>query len=440
MPIPPPADDHRPLTRLSRLTRWVPTPKGVWRWAKARPRATAFLLGVVALLGWAASDHLVAAWTGHRLRYQGHGVTFGHTIDENLRSWAPLPADSSFYLTPVGVNYVRRNHRAGTVDEFLNAVDRMPGVQHVGFDAALRLTPAQTHRAAARHTDSLLICVDSSFEPGALTPLTSLSQITSAQLPECWLPNGELSPLAGAKKLELLYLENTHGVAGSLAPLAGHPTLKYVMADGSDFNDADLAALARCPRIVGPRLANTNVTDAGLAALNGTAQEWYSLRIADTAVTDAGLEAFGPHPKYLHCDLSGTLVGDAGVAALVRHCPNLEDLFLNRTRVTDDGLTALRPLAEQLKSLQLADAAVTGKGLAALGPCPNLDWLDLSGTAITDADLAAFPERYPNLITLDLHDTSVTPATQGATMRAIASLREQNARDEGDGPPPTRAF
>lgn len=423
MPLPKPPNDQRPVTRFARLTRWVPTPRRVWRWGRARPKAAAFALGMAALLAWVASDHVVTAWTGHRLRYQGHAVSFGQTIDEDLRRWAPLPTDSSLYLTPVGVSFVQRNRNAGTVDEFLDALDRMPGVSHVGFDYVPQgLTAAQAGRAAARHTDRQLLCAEVYFETGALAPFTSRPHWEDVQLPGCRFPEGELGRLAGAKRLELLRVEHATGVAGSLRPLAGHPTLKYVLAEGSDLNDADLAALGDCPSLVAPRLAKTDITDAGLAALNGRALGWGTLAIAGTAVTDAGLEAFGPHPGHGLIDLSGTVVGDAGVATAVWHCPNLTAVLLNRTVVTEEGVAALRPLAERLERLELADTAVTGKGLAALGPCPELYWLDLSGTAVTDADLAAFPERYPSLISLDLHGTAVTDDGRATLREAFPSL------------------
>lgn len=419
----PPAD-RRPVTRFARLTGWVPTPRRVWRWATSHPRSAAFLAGVALLLGWCVSDHAVAAWTGHRLRYQGHGVLFGHTVDDDLRRWAPLPRDSTLYLTPVGVNYVQRSRRAGTVDEFLDALDRMPGVSHVGFDYVPQgLTPPQARRAAARHTDRLLLCAETSFEPGALAPFTAKPHWESVQLPGCFLPRGELGRLAGAKRLEFLRVEHASGVAGALVPLAGHPTLKIVVAFGSDLNDADLAALAECPRLVAPRLWKTDITDAGLAALNGRAQGWGGLLIAGTAVTDAGLEAFGPHPGYGIMELDGTLVGDAGVAAAVRHCPDLSDVSLSRTRVTDEGVAALRPLAETLWWLQLANTAVTGAGLAAAGPLPELHSLDLSGTAVTDADLASFPERYPALSSVRLDRTAVTAAGRAALREALPSIQ-----------------
>ncbi|NNJ27040.1 leucine-rich repeat domain-containing protein [Alienimonas chondri] len=418
----PPPDDRRPVTRFARLTRWIPTPPRVWRWWKARPKAAAFLFGIVLLLGWGVSDHVIAAWTGHRLRSQGHGVTFGHTIDEDLRGWAPLPTDSSLYLTPVTVSYAGDADGAGSLDEFLDAVERMPGVSLVHLMNARNVTREQAGRAATCNTGPTLILQHCSFQRGGFSPFASLPQLEAVFLTECFLPPGELGGLIAADHLKRLELYGTRGVAGSLASLSGHEELATVDALDSDLNDIDFAALARCPSLESPYLAGTDISDAGLAALNGRVLQWESLLISRTAVTDAGLDAIGSHPAITLVDLRGTSVGDAGVASVTQRCPNLKELWMARTRVTDEGVAALRPVAGRLEWLDLAETAVTGDGLAALGRCPQLKELSLSYTAIEDADLAAFPHRYPKLRMLELINARVTPQGKAALWKALPGL------------------
>ena len=357
------APDHRPETRLARLTRWVPTPRRAWRWAKRYPKAAAFVAAVLLALGGLVWPHARAAWVGHRLRYAGHGVTFGHYLPETARRWAPLPTDSFLWKTPVGVSYRGGLHGQESVSAWLDRVDSLLHVSFVGFDTAY-LTAEDGRRAAAMHSDPVVILEDSHLDPGVLASFARLPNTTKLSVTGTALEPGELAPLAGAVRLEGVNVRSCWGVRGQFVPLGGHAALQWVLAGGTSFGDADLAALAGCPALVRLNADRTDVTDAGLAAMNG-APGPYGLRLGNCRVTDAGLAAFGPHPRLTGLFLANTGVTDAGLVSLVRDCPNLS-------------------------ALDLAGTAVTGAGLSTLAGLPRLEYLDLTDAAVTAAAAGRF--------------------------------------------------
>ena len=345
----------RPVTRFARLTRWVPTPRRVWRVARRRPRAAAFAVLVLLALGGLIFPHARAAWVGHRLRAGGHEVKFGHYINETARRWAPLPTDSALWKTPVAVYFNGGGDRR-PVAAWLDDLDALPQVRQIGFRNA-RLTVVDARRAAARHRGSYLQLNRCVFEPGALQPFARQSGLTIVSLDGSTLPPGELAFLAGGSTLEGIGVVNAVGVRGQLVPLGGHPTLQWVIADGSSFGDDDLAALATCPALVRLNANRTDVTDAGLAAMRG-APGPFALLLGNARITDAGLAAFGSHPRLGRFDLQNTAVTDAGALSLVENCPNLTSLDLSGTAVTDAALETLAGLSK-LDYLTISDTAVT---------------------------------------------------------------------------------
>ena len=365
----------RPVTRFARLTRWVPTPRRIWRLARRRPRGAAVAVLVSLALGGLTFPHARAAWVGHRLRYDGHGVTFGHSINETARRWAPLPTDSALWKTPVGVTYRGGLHGQESVAEWLDRVDALPHVSHVGFSRAF-LTAEDARRAAARHTDPHLLLEDCGLNPGALAAFARLPNTTTASLGGTNLEPGELAPLARATKLEIIYVRYSRGVRGQFVPLARHPTLQWVIADGTSFGDADLAALTTCPVIFVLHANRTDVTDAGLAAMRGTPGP-VKLLLGNTRIADAGLAAFGSHPRLSRLDLSNTAVTDAGALSLVENCPNLTSLDLSGTAVTDAGAAALAGLSK-LDYLEISDTAVTDAARDRLRAAAAADGRDLT--------------------------------------------------------------
>ena len=327
--------DDRPQTRLARLTRWVPTPRRAWRLAKRRPGAAAFVAAVLLAPGGLVWPHARAAWVGHRLRYAGHGVTFGHYLPETARRWAPLPTDSFLWKTPVGVSYRGGLHGQEPVSAWLDRVDSLPHVGFVGFDTA-HLTAAHGRRAAVLHDDPTVDLSRCHFEPGSLRAFAELPRVRTFFLDGSNVPPGELAPLSGAAALTGLGVRDCGGVRGELAPLAGHGRLEWVLAEGSDFGDADFAAVGRCPALDRLYLDRTEVGDVGLAA-------------------------FGPHAGLRWLHLGGTRVTDAGLVHLAARCPNLEGLTLSGAAVTDAGLPHLAGLPK-LSFVDLTNTAVTAAG------------------------------------------------------------------------------
>ena len=333
------AADDRPQTRLARLTRWVPTPRRAWRAARRRPLVAGLLTAAGLGLYLLIYPHARAAAVGHRLRYDGHGVTFGHYLDEDLRAWAPLPADSFLWTTPVGVAYRGGEWSRGSVSGWLDRVETLPHVTCVEFDGA-ELSAEQARRAAAMHEDPVVDLSRLWLEPGALRAFARLPNVGTFFLDDANVPPGELAPLAGAARLTGVAVPNCYGVRGELVPLAGHATLEWVLAEGSDFGDADFIAVGECPSLDRLYLDRTDVGDAGLAA-------------------------FGPHPGLRWLHLGSARVTDAGLLRLAERCPNLEALTLSGTAVTDAGLPALARLPK-LTSLALSDTAVTAAAVEAL--------------------------------------------------------------------------
>ena len=358
---PPPGSDRRPFAgTVRRLARrvwaWAPTPRRAGRWATRHPGAAVLCAVTAAGLAWAAFPHARAQWVGHRMRYAGHGVTFGHHLPETARAWAPLPRDAGVWTTPAGVWY-GGSLRKRTTDfgDWVDDVTALPHVRSVGFDHAHGVTADRARRLAGLHAEPVVVLARSSFEPGGLRPLVSLPHLTSVQLVGCHLPGGELRAVAGAAGLDFLRVEGCTGVRGDLATLAGRPTLRFVFAQGSDLTDDSLAGLAGCPGLARLQLGGTRVTDAGLSALGSGSAKVAGLDLAGTRVTDAGLAALGPQPRLASLILADTAVTDAGVLRMLENAPSLDSLDLTGTAAT---AAALEPLRDRRNATVRLPAAV----------------------------------------------------------------------------------
>ena len=378
-----PAPDDRPLTRFRRLTRWVPTPRRTWRAAKRYPRTAAVLLAAAAGLGVSVFPHARAAWVGVRLDAAGHSVTYGHYLNETLRTYAPLPADSPLWMTPVDVFYEGEGRPPGAFGVFLDDLDALP---HAKADAIHYATISAADarrlvdRCAARPAADSLILWDCTFAPGAARPLVSLPHVSTLHLGGSRLPPGELRAVAAAPNLSFLSVRDCDGVAGELAADGAPPKLGVLRAGGSDLTDADFAAVVASPRVTIILASRTALTDAALAAAFPNLNR---LDLAGTAVTDAGFAALAPHPGLYKLSLADTAVGDRTVAALAAACPNMSELDLAGTAVTDasfDDLAGLRDLT----ILNLRGTAVTAAAAARLADHPSLWELTLPHDAALD--------------------------------------------------------